>query len=347
MNEDEKYMQRCLELAQMGQEHAAPNPMVGSVIVHHGSIIGEGYHRKCGEAHAEVNAIAAVRNPELLQESTLYVNLEPCAHQGRTPACSLLIKQKRIKRVVIGCVDSFAKVAGKGIEILRSYGCDVQVGVLEKESRELNRRFFTFHEKKRPYVILKWAQTMDGLIDKMRTPDMPIEPIWITNEHARVAVHKMRAEEPAIMIGTNTAIKDNPKLTLRDWSGKHPLRIVLDRLLRIQSTAGILDKSVPTLVFTASENKKDGLLEYVNIDFEQNVLTQVLDELYRRDILSVIIEGGSELLNSFLLQNIWDEARIFVGESFFGNGIAAPRIRKHLINKESYGDSSLFIYRNK
>ena len=244
MTIDEKYMKRCLDLAILGNGNTAPNPMVGSVIVYNGKIIGEGYHQKCGEAHAEVNAIKSVKDHELLKKATLYVNLEPCAHQGRTPACSLLIRTKQIPRAVIGCIDTFSKVAGKGVEILTNSGCDVTVGVLEKESREINRRFFTFHEKKRPFIILKWAQTLDGFIDKMRTPDMPIKPIWITNELARTVVHKWRSQESAIMIGTNTATKDNPKLNVRDWTGENPVRVVVDRNLRIPQSAYIFDKSI-------------------------------------------------------------------------------------------------------
>ena len=343
----ETYMNRCLELARRGLGSAAPNPMVGSVIVHNGKIIGEGYHQKCGEAHAEVNAINSVKNPKLLRESTLYVNLEPCAHYGRTPPCSKLIVEKEIPRVVIGCIDTFAKVAGKGIEMLKAGGCEVTTGVLEKESRDLNKRFFTFHEKKRPYVILKWAQTQDGFIDKLREKDSNEKAVWITNQLAKMLVHKWRTEESAIIIGTNTAELDNPQLNVREWTGRNPLRIVIDKDLRLSSKLHIFDNSIQTIVFTEKLIKDKSKTEYIQIDFEKDIIKQIFTELFNREIQSVIIEGGEILLNSIIKSGLWDEARVFTGKITFGKGIKAPEITGKTILREMIDDSELKIIVNK
>ena len=246
---DENYMMRCLELAEHGRQTVAPNPMVGSVIVHDGKIIGEGFHRKYGGPHAEVNAINSVENQKLLKHSTLYVNLEPCAHHGKTPPCSDLIIAKQIPKVVIGSKDIFAKVAGKGIEKMKNAGIDIKVGVLEKESLELNKRFFIFHEQKRPYIILKWAETIDGYIDIDRKKENN-GISWITHPYLRIPVHKWRSEEAGIIIGTNTALNDNPKLNTRLWYGKNPVRFVLDRNLSLPSDLSIFDGEIPTYIFT-------------------------------------------------------------------------------------------------
>ncbi len=342
LSEDEKFMQRCLELAEKGRGNTAPNPMVGSVIVYNGRIIGEGYHRHCGEAHAEVNAVEAVRDKSLLEKSTLYVNLEPCAHQGRTPACSLMIIEKRIPKVVIGCIDPFAKVAGKGVQMLREAGVEVVVGVLEHESRQLNRRFFTFHLNKRPYIILKWAQSLDGFLDFVRSKDTPIQPNWITDEYARMLVHRWRAEESAVMVGTNTAEKDNPKLDVRDWTGKNPTRIVLDRRLRLPENLNLFDGTIPTLIFTEKTKKNQPNTEYIRVDFDKNVFDHIFNELYKRDILSLIVEGGADLINSLLKQNLWDEARYFVGKKLFYAGVAAPKINQEPGNIVLPGNSTLY-----
>ena len=345
MKNAEKYMQRCLDLAQLGIGNTAPNPLVGSVIVHNnGKIIGEGYHQEFGEAHAEVNAINSVKDKSLLKSSTMYINLEPCSHFGKTPPCADLIVENNIPRVVIGCIDSSLTVGGKGVEKLTKAGCDVIVGVLEKESRELNRRFFTFHEKKRPYIILKWAQTLDGYIALVRKNNSD-KPLWITNELARTVVHKWRAEEQAIMVGTNTAEKDNPVLNVRDFSGNNPLRIVLDRKMRLPDNLHLFDGSIPTLIFTEKDTRSKNNLEYVKINFNKNVLKQLLNVLYEKEIQSVIIEGGEKLLGSFINQNLWDEARVFIGNKFFYNGIKAPQINGKLITEDNLGDSKLFVYR--
>lgn len=345
MSSSETYMQRCLDLALLGIGSTAPNPMVGCVIVHNGKIIGEGYHEKCGQAHAEVNAIRSVKNPDLLKESTLYVSLEPCAHFGKTPPCSDLIIEKQIPKVVVGTIDPFAEVAGKGIEKMRKAGIEVEVGILEKKCRNLNRRFFTFHEKKRPYIILKWAQTLDGFIDTDRTETT--HPTWITNALAKRLVHKQRSEEAAILIGTNTAAYDNPALTVREWTGTQPIRMVIDRSGRLVPTLTIFDGKAPTWVFTGIDQPDRDNLKFVKLDFDQNILPQMMDELYRREIQSVIVEGGHELLNSFLVMNLWDEAFVYTGNQFFGKGVAAPNISGKTIAYRKLDDCKLHVLRNK
>ena len=338
------FMQRCLSLATLGMGDVAPNPMVGCVIVHDGIIIGEGFHEKFGQPHAEVNAIRSVRNPELLLYSTLYVSLEPCAHFGKTPPCSDLIIESRIPRVVIGTVDPFAQVAGKGIERMKNAGIEVDLGLLEAECRDLNRRFFTFHEKKRPYIILKWAQTLDGFIDTDHTQIQ--HPTWITNALAKRLVHKQRSEESAILIGTNTAECDNPSLTVREWSGNQPIRLVIDRTGRLDARLNIFDQKAPTWVFTSIRKKEDEARKYITLDFDWEILPQLLSELYRRDILSVIVEGGAELLTSFLKMNLWDEAFVYTGNQFFGKGVAAPHISGETIAIEELDECKLHVLRN-
>lgn len=346
MTNHEKYMSRCLELAGLGASDAAPNPMVGCVIVCRGKIIGEGWHRRYGGAHAEVNAVSAVKTPELLAESTLYVSLEPCAHFGKTPPCSDLIIEKKIPTVVIGTVDPFAEVAGKGIEKLRRAGVQVDVGILEAECREINRRFFTFHEKKRPYILLKWAQTTDGFMDIARMPDDYGQPTWITNELSRRLVHQTRTREAAILVGTNTALKDNPSLTAREWSGPQPLRLVTDRTLRLPPNLHLFDGAVPTLVFTEKQQAAAGNAEWVSIDFQKNIPGQILAELFRRGIQSVMVEGGPQLLESFIGQNLWDEAHIYTGNTLFFNGVAAPKIQGEPVSQEQLDDCRLHVLRN-
>ncbi|MCF6359005.1 MAG: bifunctional diaminohydroxyphosphoribosylaminopyrimidine deaminase/5-amino-6-(5-phosphoribosylamino)uracil reductase RibD [Draconibacterium sp.] len=346
MNANEKQMNRCLELAKRGIENVSPNPMVGCVIVFRGEIIGEGYHQKYGEAHAEVNAINAVADPTLLAESTLFVTLEPCAHFGLTPPCSDLIVEKQIPKVVIGTIDPFAEVAGKGIEKMRNAGIDVEVGVLENECREINKRFFTFHEKKRPYIMLKWAQTIDGFIDIDRTEREFGAPTWITGNKALLRVHKMRAEEDAIMVGTKTAEKDNPSLTVRHCEGKNPIRVVLDKNLRLTENLNIFDGTVKTIIFNSIKNKKSGNNLFVKIDFDIEIIPQILNKLYKQKILSVIIEGGKQLLESFIDENIWDEAYQFIGNKYFYSGINAPHISGNIIGSEILDSDKLIVYKN-
>jgi len=340
-------MFRCLELAKLGAGNVAPNPMVGCVIVHNEKIIGEGYHQNYGEAHAEVNAINSVINSALLKESTLFVNLEPCAHHGLTPPCSDLIVEKQIPEVIIGTIDSFAKVAGKGIEKLRKAGIDVKVGILKNECRELNKRFFTFYEKNRPYIILKWAQTQDGFIDIVRTENEFGEPTWITGEMALHRVHKMRADEDAIIVGTNTALKDNPSLTVRHCVGKNPVRIVLDRNLNLPENLNLFDNKVKTLVFNSIQNKENGNISFVQIDFRKNILPQILKELHNRKMQSLIVEGGKQLLDSFINAELWDEAYVFKGDKKFQNGIQAPQISGKIVAAETLNSDKLTILKNK
>ncbi len=345
MSTSEIFMHRCLELARLGMGDVAPNPMVGCVVVHNGEIIGEGYHQKFGEPHAEVNAIRSVRDPELLAHSTLYVSLEPCAHFGKTPPCCDLIIEKQITRVVIGTVDPFARVAGKGIERMKDAGINVQVGVLETECRELNCRFFTFHEKKRPYIILKWAQTLDGFIDTDRTETT--HPTWITNALAKRLVHKQRSEESAILIGTNTAQCDNPSLTVREWTGSQPLRLVIDRTARLDERLHIFDGKMPTWVFTGIVRPDQENLKFITLNFGQNIIPQMLSALHERNILSVIVEGGCELLTSFLEMGLWDEAFVYTGNQFFGKGVAAPRISGDVMGYEVLDECKLHVIKKK
>jgi len=345
-SQDEKYMQRCLQLAKKGFGNTYPNPMVGSVIVHKGKIIGEGYHEKAGEAHAEVNAVNSVKNKALLKESALYVNLEPCAHQGRTPACSTMIIHNKIPRVIIGCTDSFEKVAGKGAKMLKDAGISVKTGVLEKESRELNKRFFTFHEKKRPYIVLKWARTIDGFIDFERKATTPIKPNWITDEYARMLVHKWRTEEQAIMVATNTAEKDNPKLNVRDWTGNQPTRIVLDRTLRLKQDLHLFDGSQKTIVITEKYKENSKKSDYIQIPFDDVFYENMFKELYKREIQSVFIEGGARFLQNLIDRNYWDEAREFIGDVKFFKGVKAPITNMQANQKEIVSGSKLFTYRN-
>ena len=339
-------MNRCLELARIGAGKVSPNPMVGCVIVYNETIIGEGFHEKYGEAHAEVNAINAVKNQELLKESTLYVSLEPCAHYGLTPPCSELIVEKKIQNVVIGTIDSFAKVAGKGIEKMIKAGIDVQVGILENECREINKRFFTFHEKKRPYIFLKWAETTDGFIDFDRTKNQFGEPTWITGEKALVRVHQMRAIEDAILVGTNTALKDNPSLTVRHCTGRNPVRIVIDNHLRLPVHLKLFDGTAKTIVFNSLKNEESGNTEFVKIDFNKKIIPQILKNLYQRNIQSLIVEGGKQLLESFIEANLWDEAFRFIGNKLFMSGIKAPAISGSIIQSVETDGDKLLIYNN-
>ncbi|MDO5608158.1 MAG: bifunctional diaminohydroxyphosphoribosylaminopyrimidine deaminase/5-amino-6-(5-phosphoribosylamino)uracil reductase RibD [Capnocytophaga sp.] len=323
----EIYIKRCIRLAYNGLGNTYPNPMVGSVIVHKGKIIGEGWHRKAGTAHAEVNAIAAVKNQELLPESTIYVSLEPCSHYGKTPPCADLIIDKKIKKVVIGTADPFAEVNGSGIQRLKSAGCEVIVGVLENECKELNKRFFTFHQQKRPYIILKWAETTDGFIAPKNKKN--IEPQWITNIYSRQYVHKLRSSEQAILVGTNTVTEDNPKLDTRDWHGTNPLRVIIDATLRTPADFAVWNDAQPTLFLAASDkilrnNYKNTFVS--QIDFSKQIPFQITDTLYKRGIQSLIVEGGASVLQQFIDSSCWDEAFVFTGQIAFGSGLQAPKL---------------------
>jgi diaminohydroxyphosphoribosylaminopyrimidine deaminase / 5-amino-6-(5-phosphoribosylamino)uracil reductase len=319
-------MQRCLEIARGGMGRVAPNPMVGAVIVYDGNVISEGYHKAFGLAHAEVNAINLVKDSEILRKSTLYVNLEPCSHLGKTPPCSDLIIEKKISKVIVGTIDPNSVVAGKGIEKLKQEGIKVEYGILESDCRELNKRFFTFHEKQRPYIILKWAQTKDGFIDKIRKPGEEIGANWISNPLSRMLVHKWRAEEQAIMVGTNTVIADNPKLNVRYWSGTSPIRLVIDEKLRIPAIANIYDNSSQTIIYNRKKSGLEEKTEFVNLNSSESNLNEILKDLSRRNIISLLVEGGRELLESFIAEKLWDEARVFIGDKTFRAGLVAPKL---------------------
>ena len=347
MNIHEKYIKRCIKLAENGFGTTYPNPMVGSVIVYENQIIGEGWHKKAGEPHAEVNAIRSVKDKSLLKKATIYVSLEPCSHFGKTPPCCDLIIEHQIPNVVVGTVDPNERVAGNGIKKLIAAGANVTVGVLEKECHELNKRFFTFHEQKRPYIILKWAESQDGFLSPEKEIGQDRKPVWITNQYSRQLVHKWRSEEQAILAGTQTVIDDNPKLNTRDWSGNNPVRVVLDQNNRISKDSFVFDNTVKTIVFTKSEtNVSAENTNFEVIDFNQNIIPQILAVLHQNQIQSIIIEGGLQTLQSFIDQNIWDEARIFIGNTSFGKGTKAPIIQKNNPTKTYILSDELLNIRN-
>lgn len=340
------YLKRCLQLAVNGLPAAMPNPSVGAVIVHNNVIIGEGYTSAYGGNHAEVNAIHSVKDKTLLKEATIYVSLEPCSHFGKTPPCSDLIIKHQIPKVVIGTIDPFAKVAGKGIEKLQNAGCEVILGVLEAACIASNKRFFTFHQHQRPYIILKWAQTQDGFIDTIRQKNDPIQPNWITNSFSRQLVHKWRSEETAILVGTNTAMTDNPKLNTRDWHGKNPVRVVLDKSLRIPENYALFDQTIKTIVLTEKQRENKENIIFEMIDFSKNIAQQICTILYTHEIQSVIIEGGKQTLQTFIDANLWDEARVFTGSISFQSGIEVPILKGKLQSEQTILDNSLHIFAN-
>ncbi|HSN48694.1 MAG TPA: bifunctional diaminohydroxyphosphoribosylaminopyrimidine deaminase/5-amino-6-(5-phosphoribosylamino)uracil reductase RibD [Flavobacterium sp.] len=345
MKVHEKYIRRCIELAKNGLGTTYPNPLVGSVIVCDGKIIGEGWHKKSGESHAEVNAVNSVKDKSFLKKSTIYVSLEPCSHFGKTPPCCDLIIKNGIPNVVIGTVDPNVKVAGNGIKKLIEAGANVTVGVLEKECNELNKRFFTFHKRKRPYIILKWAESQDGFIAPLTKSEQ--KPVWITNEFSRQLVHKWRSEEQAILVGTQTVIDDNPKLDVRDWKGNNPIRIVLDQNNRIPKDSHIFNNQATTIVFSksnASIPKESSNFEV--IDFGKDIAQQIVQILYKYQVQSVIIEGGRQTLQTFIDENLWDEARIFIGNVIFEEGTKAPIIALKNIEKHAIDKDLLIISRN-
>ena len=340
MQNEEFFMQRCIDLARKAMGSASPNPMVGSVIVYNNKIIGEGYHEKYGSHHAEVNAINSVKDKSLLFKSTLYVNLEPCAHFGKTPPCSDLIIQNKIPEVVIGCVDTFSEVSGKGIERMRRVGIDVKVGVLENESRELNKRFFTFHEKKRPYIILKWAESKDGFI----APKNQTKPFWMTSIESKKLAHKWRAEEDAILVGRITAEKDNPSLTVREVEGSNPIRIVIDKDLKLSADFNLFNNEAKTIIFNQTKSEEKNSNNYIKINFN-NLTKNILQELHKQNIQSIIIEGGTKTLQSFIDKNLWDEARIFTTKKTLTEGVKPPTIEGEIISEnETGGDRFKILY---
>ena len=373
------YMQRCLELAKNGQRAAMPNPSVGAVLVHNDRIIGEGHTSAYGGPHGEVNCINSVKPEDrhLIPDATLYVSLEPCSHYGKTPPCCDLIIQHQIKNVVVGTTDPHEKVAGNGIKKLREAGKNVTVGMLEAECRESNKRFFTFHEKKRPYIILKWAESADGYLSPekgvrlfddlvIREQDDIIaqgdnvappqtggdnvsdkKPVWITNQYSRQLVHKWRSEEAAILVGTQTVLDDNPQLDVRSWTGPNPVRIVLDRTGKITNDYYVKNLKIKTIVLTEQRDltNLDNLL-YETVTFNEALPHTIANVLYKHNLLSVIIEGGRQTLQTFIDAGLWDEARVFKGPAVFGNGTKAPRFLAPLIQKQAIQDNELLIFGN-
>ena len=322
MTKDEKYIARCIQLAKNGLCNAAPNPMVGAVIVHNDTIIGEGYHIRCGEAHAEVNAVRSVKDKSLLKESTIYVSLEPCSHHGKTPPCADLIINKGIPRVVVGCQDPFSLVAGRGIAKLREAGIEVKVGVLEEECRQLIRRFVTFNTLRRPFITLKWAESADGFIDLHRTEG---HPYIFSSPLSSMLVHKRRAEHSAILVGRRTALLDNPSLTTRNWFGKNPARMVIDKDLTLPKHLALFDGNVRTLVFTQREDTSNRPnVEHIRLDFKIDILPQIMEVLYKEKLQSLMVEGGSILLQSFIDAGCWDEAYIEQSDAHLKDGVKAP-----------------------
>ena len=322
-------MQRCIDLAALGAGNTAPNPMVGAVLVHNDRIIGEGYHRQYGFAHAEVNCIGSVKKEDehLLPQSTIYVSLEPCAHWGKTPPCADLIIQKNIPHVVVGCRDPFEKVNGKGIEKLKAAGIEVTAGILENECKKLNKRFFTFHTKQRPYIVLKWAQTADS---KMASASG--ERLLISNEFTNRQVHRWRSEEAAILVGTHTALQDNPKLDNRLWAGKPPLRLVLDKDLRLPHSLHVFDNTKPTIVFNYLKQSSEGNIVYHQLSKESKIASAICNACYELNIQSLLAEGGAQLLKAFIDEGLWDEARVITNELLFiGDGLLAPALQHHCL----------------
>lgn len=335
---DEIYMWRALQLAEYGKGSVSPNPLVGCVIVHNDQIIGEGWHRQYGGPHAEVNAIDSVANRSLLPESTVYVNLEPCSHFGKTPPCADLLVSLKVKKVVIANIDSNPLVGGTGIKKLRDAGIEVITGVLGPEGRQLNKRFFTWIEKNRPYIILKWAETSDGFIAREN-----YDSKWISNEQSRQLVHKWRTEEDAVLVGTRTAAHDNPSLNVRNWKGRNPTRVVLDRFLKLSERLNLFDRSQPTLCYNVLKHEEHQNLKLLRID-DKDFLNNVVSDLHRQKLQSVIVEGGATVLKSFIDMNLWDEALVFKATRCFEKGIPAPVLNGRLINETLIGEDRLFQF---
>ena len=347
MTKDEKYISRCLELARNGLCTTPPNPMVGAVIVYKNRIIGEGYHVHYGQAHAEVNAIRSVKEKDilLLKEATLYVNLEPCSHYGKTPPCTDLIIEKGIPHVVVGCLDPFPLIAGKGIKKLRDTGINVTVGVLEEKCHQLNRKFITFNINKRPYIILKWAESSNRFIGKKKDNN---KPIMLSSNLTQMLVHKKRSENSAILVGKRTALIDNPSLTTRAWYGKNPVRIILDKDLTLPLTTHIYDGKAYTIIFTSkTTDKKVSDTEFIQLNFSSNILPQIMDVLYDKKLQSLLVEGGRELLQSFIDSNLWDEAFVEESPIILNDGIKAPNINNcYLKDSEIHFGRTIKHYNN-
>ena len=341
-------MRRCIQLAKSNMGTVAPNPMVGCVIVREDTIIGEGFTSPYGGPHAEVNAIQSVEDKSSLKDSTLYVSLEPCSHFGKTPPCADLIIKHNIPQVVVGVRDPNEKVAGNGIKKLKNAGCEVTVDILKEECIHVNRRFFTYHEKKRPYIILKWAQSSDGFLapdTKLRNADP--QPYWISNKYSRQLVHQWRSQEQAILAGTTTILADDPQLTTRNWTGKSPIRILLDRELKIPHNAKALDNKAKSIIITSGKNEviqPNGHV-YRYMAFNKEVAEQICNILWEEQIISVLVEGGAKTLDTFIKDGIWDEARVFTGKSSFTDGVKAPQITGQVMEQHILGTDELKILR--
>lgn len=334
----ELYMKRALELASNGRGHVSPNPLVGCVIVHDGKIIGEGWHQKYGEAHAEVNAIQAVHDKNILKESTLYVNLEPCSHFGKTPPCADLIIEHQVQKVIMANYDPNPLVQGGGVKKLRDAGITVIPEILSGEGAELNKRFFTYITRKRPYIILKWAETSDGFIARQNNDSR-----WISDEYSRQLVHKWRSEEDAVLVGSGTAWYDNPSLNVRDWSGRNPVRVVIDRHLKLGSNQNLFDHSQKTICYNLVKEEAHKNLLFVQLK-KENFLESLLEHLYSRNIQSLIVEGGAQIHNAFIKGNLWDEARVFVSPQKFMKGVRAPLLPAVLQDEYKLQDDWLRIF---
>jgi diaminohydroxyphosphoribosylaminopyrimidine deaminase/5-amino-6-(5-phosphoribosylamino)uracil reductase len=332
MDNHSKYMSRCLQLAVQGAGYVAPNPMVGAVLVYNNTIIGEGYHQQFGGPHAEVNCINSVKEEDrkFISHSTLYVSLEPCAHFGKTPPCSDLIIDKKIPKVVIGCRDPFKEVNGKGIEKLKSAGVHVELGIMEEECRDLNKRFFVFHTLHRPYIVLKWAETADK---KIASPGA--DRLFISNEYSNRMVHKWRSEEASILVGTNTAMLDNPELNTRLWPGPSPVRMVVDMDLKLSTNLKLFDKSSRTIIFNKVKHNDEGQLQYYQVTEDVKLVHQIANALYQLRLNSVLVEGGAKLLQSFIDEELWDEIRVIQNEKLrIINGLDAPVFENGVMNSE-------------
>ncbi len=340
-------MARCIQLAKNGLGTTYPNPLVGSVVVHNNKIIGEGWHFEAGKPHAEVNAIASVKQKELLVAASIYVSLEPCSHFGKTPPCADLIIKSGIKNVNIGSKDPNPKVAGRGIQRLIDAGFNVTEGILAEECSNLNKRFFSFYKKKRPYIILKWAETLDGFIaPRKKERSSKKKPVWISNTHSRHFAHKLRTQEQAILVGTQTVLDDNPSLTTRDWKGTNPVRVVIDRTLKIPKTASVFDGIVKTIVITEMKASNDNQVIFEKVDFSEKLLEEICEVLHKHQLQSLIVEGGSITIQAFIDANLWDEAYIIKGESSFGRGIQAPKLSGHLVSKEKLKSDIVQLFKN-
>lgn len=340
MTSDEQLMRRCFDLALNGMGSVSPNPLVGCAITHNGTIIGEGWHKKYGGPHAEVNAVASVADASLLPMSTVYVNLEPCSHFGKTPPCADMLVERRVKKVVVSNLDSNELVSGKGIKKLRDAGIEVLTGVLEADGRYINRRFFTYVEKLRPYIILKWAQTSDGFISSNSH-----EWFRISNSFSQQLVHRWRSEEDAFLVGTQTAATDNPKLNVREWSGRDPLRVVIDRNLRLDKTLNLFDGSIATICYNTIKSEERTKMTFVKVD-GNNLANEIVADLFKRKIQSLVVEGGAETLKLFINSGLWDEARVFKSEVTFGGGVYAPPLPGSPISTTEVANDLLSVYQN-